>query len=136
MKPIDVDYQAANLRMVLRQLSETVGILPELSNTLVFRVVAKDTIGIADDELLHELNREHRGVDGPTDVLSFAAEEGEAFPGAPDQPRYLGDIIVSVEGKAVDTPGKLRALLDDYKVGDRVRIGVLRGGKPLMLAVD
>ena len=38
-----------------------------------------------------------------------------------------GDIIVSVEGKAVDTPGKLRALLDDYKVGDRVRIGVLRG---------
>jgi probable rRNA maturation factor len=55
------------------------------------------TIEIADDELLHELNREHRGVDGPTDVLSFAAEEGEAFPGAPDQPRYLGDIAVSVE---------------------------------------
>ena len=55
------------------------------------------SIEIADDELLHELNREHRGVDGPTDVLSFAAEEGEAFPGAPDQPRYLGDIAVSVE---------------------------------------
>ena len=55
------------------------------------------SIEIADDELLTELNREHRGVDGPTDVLSFAAEEGEAFPGAPDQPRYLGDIAVSVE---------------------------------------
>ncbi|MDA0301416.1 MAG: rRNA maturation RNase YbeY [Chloroflexi bacterium] len=55
------------------------------------------TIEIADDELLTDLNREHRGVDGPTDVLSFAAEEGEAFPGAPDQPRYLGDIAVSVE---------------------------------------
>jgi len=55
------------------------------------------TIEIADDELLHELNLAHRGVDGPTDVLSFAAEEGEAFPGAPDQPRYLGDIAVSVE---------------------------------------
>lgn len=55
------------------------------------------SIEIADDELLHELNREHRGVDAPTDVLSFAAEEGEAFPGAPDQPRYLGDIAVSVE---------------------------------------
>lgn len=55
------------------------------------------SIEIADDELLAELNREHRGVDGPTDVLSFAAEEGEAFPGAPDQPRYLGDIAVSVE---------------------------------------
>ena len=55
------------------------------------------SIEIADDDLLHELNREHRGVDGPTDVLSFAAEEGEAFPGAPDLPRYLGDIAVSVE---------------------------------------
>ena len=28
------------------------------------------SIEIADDELLHELNREHRGVDGPTDELS------------------------------------------------------------------
>ena len=54
-------------------------------------------IEIADDELLHELNREHRGVDAPTDVLSFAAEEGEAFPHAPGEPRYLGDIAVSVE---------------------------------------
>ncbi len=55
------------------------------------------SIEIADDDLLHELNREHRGVDGPTDVLSFAAEEGEAFPSAPGEPRYLGDIAVSVE---------------------------------------
>ena len=55
------------------------------------------SIEIADDGLLHELNREHRGVDAPTDVLSFAAEEGEAFPAAPGEPRYLGDIAVSVE---------------------------------------
>ena len=55
------------------------------------------TVEVAGDELLHALNRDHRGVDAPTDVLSFAAEEGEAFPTAPDQPRYLGDIIVSVE---------------------------------------
>jgi len=77
----------------------------ERLSTLLARVLAGEdvedgaglSIEIADDELLHELNREHRGVDGPTDVLSFAAEEGEAFPGAPDQPRYLGDIAVSVE---------------------------------------
>ncbi|MFA7249225.1 MAG: rRNA maturation RNase YbeY [Dehalococcoidia bacterium] len=55
------------------------------------------SIEIAGDELLHALNREHRGVDAPTDVLSFAAEEGEAFPVAPGVPRYLGDIAVSVE---------------------------------------
>ena len=74
-------------------------------SALLMRVLADEgvedgaglSIEIADDELLHELNHAHRGVDGPTDVLSFAAEEGEAFPGAPDQPRYLGDIAVSVE---------------------------------------
>ena len=58
------------------------------------------SIVIADDVLLHELNRLHRGVDASTDVLSFGAEEGEAFPSAPDaasEPRYLGDIAVSLE---------------------------------------
>ncbi len=55
------------------------------------------SIEILDDTALHELNLTHRGVDAPTDVLSFAADEGEAFPGIPDQGRYLGDIAVSVE---------------------------------------
>ena len=58
------------------------------------------SVEIAGDDVLHELNREHRGVNAPTDELSFAAEEGEAFPAAPDQPRYLGDIAVSVESVA------------------------------------
>lgn len=56
------------------------------------------TVLLAGDELLHELNLAHRGVDAPTDVLSFATAEGEPFPGAPgeDEPPYLGDILVSV----------------------------------------
>lgn len=55
---------------------------------------------IAGDELLHSLNREHRGVDAPTDVLSFGAEEGEEIPLGEDQPRYVGDIVISVETAA------------------------------------
>ena len=60
------------------------------------------SIAIADDALLHQLNLAHRNVDAPTDVLSFAAEEGEAFPHAPaaggkGEPRYLGDIAISLE---------------------------------------
>ncbi|MPZ98811.1 MAG: rRNA maturation RNase YbeY [Dehalococcoidia bacterium] len=63
------------------------------------------TLVIAGDELLRSLNREHRDVDEPTDVLSFPASElaeGEdAFPTAEGTseagPRYLGDIAVSVE---------------------------------------
>jgi probable rRNA maturation factor len=54
------------------------------------------TLLLAGDELLQELNREHRGIDEPTDVLSFPASEGEAFPVEPGQGRYLGDIAVSL----------------------------------------
>lgn len=52
---------------------------------------------LADDGTLRELNRAHRGIDAPTDVLSFGAEEGEATPRPEPGPRYLGDIAVSVE---------------------------------------
>ncbi|MBI3480432.1 MAG: trypsin-like peptidase domain-containing protein [Nitrosomonadales bacterium] len=40
-----------------------------------------------------------------------------------------GDIITAIEGKPVDSVGKLVALLDDYKVGDKVKLSVLRQGK-------
>lgn len=53
---------------------------------------------LADDARLHELNRSYRGVDAPTDVLSFG-DDGPATPfvAQPDAPRYLGDIAISYE---------------------------------------
>lgn len=39
-----------------------------------------------------------------------------------------GDIIVAVEGKPVDSVGKLLARLDDFKIGDTVRLSVIRDG--------
>jgi S1-C subfamily serine protease len=39
-----------------------------------------------------------------------------------------GDIILAVEGRPVNSVGKLLARLDDYKVGDTVRLTVARGG--------
>ncbi|GIP42032.1 endoribonuclease YbeY [Paenibacillus sp. J45TS6] len=59
------------------------------------------------DQEIHELNKEYRGIDRPTDVLSFAMNEsideeldiiydlGENE--AIDLPEILGDIIISVE---------------------------------------
>jgi probable rRNA maturation factor len=53
---------------------------------------------VADDATLHQLNRDYRGVDAPTDVLSFGDDEGDsAFVAAPGAPRYLGDIAISYE---------------------------------------
>jgi probable rRNA maturation factor len=56
---------------------------------------------ISDDAELHELNRSYRGVDSPTDVLSFAAEEGPgSFVRPPGAPRFLGDLAISFERAA------------------------------------
>lgn len=57
-------------------------------------------ITIVDDEEIHTLNRDYRNVDRPTDVLSFALDEGEEEePMLLDGPEehLLGDIIISAE---------------------------------------
>jgi probable rRNA maturation factor len=46
------------------------------------------------DETIRALNHEHRGLDAPTDVLSFPLT-GTAFVLPPDQPASLGDVVVS-----------------------------------------
>ena len=54
-----------------------------------------------DDAAIQELNRDYRGKDRPTDVLSFALNEGEepAIVDAPDE-ELLGDILISLETTA------------------------------------
>ena len=44
-------------------------------------------------ERIRELNREHRGIDGPTDVLSFPVDADRPTAG----PRELGDVVISPE---------------------------------------
>jgi probable rRNA maturation factor len=54
------------------------------------------SIVITDDDEIRSLNRQFRHVDAPTDVLAFADDPTEqAFVTAPDEPPYLGDVIVS-----------------------------------------
>ena len=53
-------------------------------------------IRLADDAAVQALNRDHRGQDRPTNVLSFPGDDPEA-PRAPGQPLLLGDIVVALE---------------------------------------
>lgn len=46
-----------------------------------------------------------------------------------------GDVIVAVSGKSVDSVAKLQAKLDDYKIGDTVRLTVLRDNKKLEMDI-
>ena len=55
---------------------------------------AELSIVLCDDATIHPLNRDYRGKDKPTDVLSFAQREGE-FSFLEDN--LLGDVIISIE---------------------------------------
>ena len=50
---------------------------------------------IIDNEEIHVINREYRGIDRPTDVISFALEDDDTFITL-DQ-RILGDIYISID---------------------------------------
>ena len=76
---------------------------------------AEVSIVVTGDELLHQLNLEYRGIDAPTDVLSFSAQEelGEsetAFVTAPEAEAYLGDVIISypMAARQAEAAGPLR----------------------------
>ncbi len=59
---------------------------------------AEVSVTLTDNVYIHELNKKYRGIDRPTDVLSFALNEGdepEVFDGP--EVNMLGDIIISVE---------------------------------------
>jgi probable rRNA maturation factor len=60
---------------------------------------AEAALLLAGNATLHRLNRDYRGVDAPTDVLSFAQLEGPPIVAAasPEGPVYLGDVAISVE---------------------------------------
>jgi probable rRNA maturation factor len=58
------------------------------------RSEAELSILITDDEEICSLNRMYRGIDRPTDVLSFSPTEGE---GPVTAPQLLGDVVISWE---------------------------------------
>lgn len=54
------------------------------------------TVTLVDDEEIREINRQHRQIDRPTDVLSFPLIDGtDAFALPLGVPRELGDVVVS-----------------------------------------
>ena len=48
-----------------------------------------------DDTYIHNLNKEYRGIDRPTDVISFALEDDQSF--IKTDFKVLGDIYISLD---------------------------------------
>ncbi len=70
-------------------------------------------VSFVDDARMRALNRQWRGIDRSTDVLSFAAFEGEEIPGAE---RFLGDLVISLDKAHAQARQHGHAMLDEVAV--------------------
>ena len=81
--------------------SELEALVRKVLETGLKVLAVKDPVEISvtfvDNETIRTLNRDYRGVDQVTDVLSFAQEEGAEFIQPQGAPRMLGDIIIALE---------------------------------------
>ncbi|OSQ50233.1 rRNA maturation RNase YbeY [Thalassospira alkalitolerans] len=73
-------------------------------------------VRLSDDASVRVLNRDYRGKDSPTNVLSFAAlesaDDAADFMMTPDMPLMLGDIIVARETCAREAAEQNKALIN------------------------
>lgn len=78
----------------------------------VFKTMGKpgdSSLVFTNDDEIQFLNREYRGVDAPTDVLSFPSDEID-----PETDfRYLGDVIISVDKASAQSELARHSLADE-----------------------
>ena len=85
------------LKMLVRGAVEATLDLENYQNT------AEVSITFTDNENIHKLNAKYRGVDRPTDVLSFPLFDYEGTseePPVDEMMNMLGDIVISLERAA------------------------------------
>lgn len=64
---------------------------------------------IVDNEYIHELNKNYRGIDRETDVITFALEDEDSIIIPDEVVRNLGDIYISID--------KARSQAEEYGHG-------------------
>ncbi|MGQ9732894.1 MAG: rRNA maturation RNase YbeY [Candidatus Zipacnadales bacterium] len=87
--PLQIEFIRQVAYVAAREAGATEGIL---------------SIALVDDQRIRELNRAHRGLDRPTDVLAYQDN---------DDPSYLGDVIISVGTAARQAAEAQRPLLHE-----------------------
>ncbi|MFQ5694807.1 MAG: rRNA maturation RNase YbeY [Terriglobia bacterium] len=70
------------------------------------------TVALVSDRAIARLNRRHRGLSSPTDVLSFPAREGNG---------YLGDVVISTE------TARRNARRYRHKTEEEIKLLILHG---------
>ena len=86
------------------QLDLVRGVLEYAANFLSLPENTEMSVTLMDNKHIHEINKKYRGIDKPTDVISFAMEEdGDEddiiLPSDMEfeMPKNLGDLMISME---------------------------------------
>lgn len=103
-----------------------------------YRVSGKIEIGInvVGSRKIHEINKKYRGIDSPTDIITFALEDPAShnlqhiprvgFVASPDRVLRLGDIVLSYPQVVED------ARLDGVSIEEEIRLLVEHGAEHLL----
>ncbi|KAK9827136.1 hypothetical protein WJX74_007858 [Apatococcus lobatus] len=73
------------------------------------------SVVLCDDCHIQDLNREHRGKDAPTDVLSFPMGDDD-FPALEAAPVVLGDLIISLDTAQQQASQRGHTLQDEVRI--------------------
>lgn len=107
----DVTVRLQRFEVLAQRVLEDQGVRPP----------AELSISFVSEPAIAELNLRYRGVEGPTDVLSFAIDGadalGEPRAGEEGAPRLLGDVVVC--------PAVARANAEAHGVSVDVELGLL-----------
>jgi len=97
-------YRADVLKRLALRVCEGEGVRQNAELSVLF----------CDDGTIQDLNRQYRGKNEPTDVLSFGqlAEVG----GAAEKELVLGDIVISLETVERRYPGDRQAMRDEVRL--------------------
>lgn len=106
---LDIDFLDETNEMNDESIKDMEELLNFAQKKLEITEPCELSITFVNNDRIQEINREYRGKDKPTDVISFAMEElgeGEIQISGGNMPRVLGDIIISTD--------KAREQAEDY----------------------
>ncbi|WAA11494.1 rRNA maturation RNase YbeY [Fervidibacillus halotolerans] len=96
---VSIDFTDETGLLAEEQVKEIIRLLEFAAQQEGIEQQAELSLTFVDNERITEINRDYRGKNQPTDVISFALEEraeGELEIITEQMPRVLGDIIISV----------------------------------------
>ena len=96
-----LDEEIKELDTVLKVLESAV--IKEKLEDVTFNLI------IVDNEYIHELNKNYRGIDRETDVITFALEDEDSLIMPEEVERDLGEIYISID--------KARSQAEEYGHG-------------------